>query len=75
VAWPYEEPDQRVHRGHAWVELDGKVYDWQHLVALKLGPQPRRAWYAKYKPTNVQEYRQTDVLINMLKHKHHGPWG
>lgn len=43
---------------HAWVERDGRVYDWQTSVGLGPGQTgwSREDFYAKYKPIKIKTY-------------------
>jgi hypothetical protein len=63
---------------HAWVEVDGVVYDWQTMEAgsSKYAGEgwPRDDFYKAYTPYNIKKYtpKQTSQLSNEKGHT--GPW-
>lgn len=58
---------------HAWIEANGRCYDWQRKIA-GIGSLPKEDFYELFKPTSIKKYNYTQVLVNILKFKHHGPW-
>lgn len=59
---------------HAWVEWNGKVYDWQTVALMKNPPLPISKW--KRENQAREEYRLTDeeAVICGIRSKQHGPW-
>jgi len=69
-----ENPHLKGHRyWHAWIEKDGRIYDWQTEQA---GKQPMRyfKWYALMKPKDMKRYTAKEVVQKCFKTKHQGPW-
>lgn len=61
--------------GHAWVEDDGHVYDWQTSIGLGLGkPRTYAAFYDLYQPEQLRFFDATAAAVNALRHRHYGPW-
>lgn len=61
--------------GHAWVEDDGYVYDWQTSVGLGTGkPRTYAAFYDLYQPEQLRFFDTTAAAVNALRHRHYGPW-
>ena len=58
---------------HAWIEVQGKVRDWQMRMSGKHF-LPIKDFYKLYKPTDIKKYTVEESMVNMLKYKHHGPW-
>lgn len=58
---------------HAWVEDGGKVYDYQTQV---MGRKPMKVadYYKTWLPKAVKEYTADEAKVQVLKHKHYGPW-
>lgn len=58
--------------GHAWVELNGMVYDHNHLTR----PYPRDLYYriGQINPNDVRRYTMTEVYAKALTTGHWGPW-
>ena len=63
---------------HAWVERDGRVYDWQTMEygASKYAGVgwPREAFYEAFQPTDVTRYTPEEVVVNTIRQRHKGPW-
>lgn len=59
---------------HAWVEYRGKAYDWQTIVARGQKPLTIKAYYKKWKADPRFIYDHEEAAINVLRHKHSGPW-
>lgn len=59
---------------HAWVEHEGKVYDWQteHLKRPQLSVEQ---FHAQWKPASTRRYTSADAMKRATKSKHFGPWG
>jgi hypothetical protein len=58
---------------HAWAEHGGNVYDWQNKDSHPNGV-PVKKYYKKMKAQVHNKYDTTEATINMLKHRHWGPW-
>jgi len=56
---------------HAWVELDGYIFDWQtqHTDPLTINEFIRR-----WQPSSIKRYSKEEALINVIKFEHFGPW-
>lgn len=63
---------------HAWVEAEvngaWRCFDWQMAMA-RTHSITRDDFYAHYRPAGVRRYRPAEAAANMIRHKHHGPWG
>jgi hypothetical protein len=59
---------------HAWVEKDGKIYDWQTTEVRKADPLPEAAFKKLWKPQNVRSYTADEARAQALRTKHYGPW-
>ena len=64
---------------HAWVERDGKVYDWPTMVAKQSEfageGWPEKQFYETYKPQNIQKYSEQEAFEKGdEKSGDHGPW-
>ena len=59
---------------HAWVEFDGKVYDWQSSIGLGKWGRPISEWYEAWEPEQMQRYEGPAALALAAKHHHWGPW-
>jgi len=64
---------------HAWVEKDGKVYDWQTAEVRKTGPLPVTDFYKWWKPHDVKIYTADEARVQAARAKHrrldaYGPW-
>ena len=61
--------------GHCWVEKGGKCIDKSNGNNIKF---PKQLYYALLKApvkgTKLFKYTPEQVSINVLKHKHWGPW-
>ena len=59
---------------HAWVEWNGKVYDWQTVEMMKKSPMSISEW--RREKQACEEYRLTDEEASLceLRSRHHGPW-
>jgi len=77
VTEPFHRP---LHKyPHAWVERDGKVFDWQTIEAGHGGNFmgvgfPREVFYELFKPTKMKRYNHNAALVAALRSGHHGPW-
>jgi len=58
---------------HAWIEADGRCFDWQMSITGKHS-LPIKEFYEFYKPTNIKKYTPTEAIRSMIQNKHHGPW-
>lgn len=62
---------------HAWLEVGGRVYDWQSVVQ-GLGPGKRgwtrKAFYEAYRPRALRSYTFTEARRQAVRHRHSGPW-
>jgi DNA topoisomerase-1 len=60
--------------GHAWVEWNGKVYDWQTIEHYKTAPMRIPAWRQTWEAR--EDYRLTDeeAAICGIRAGVHGPW-
>ena len=54
---------------HAWVECGGVVYD-----GVQRQFYDKADYYEKMRAAARRAYSREDALVNMLKHKHFGPW-
>lgn len=57
---------------HAWVEYEGKAYDWQ---TSHRDPLTIEDFYEIYTPEDVKQYFAETAMINALRSGHYGPWG
>ena len=58
---------------HAWVEAQGKVYDWQ-MRQTKVGSLPITDFYELYQPKNTKKYTPARAVGLAIRHSHAGPW-
>jgi len=77
VTAPQKRP--RHTYAHAWVERDGKVYDWQTMKAGHGGRHrgkgyPRDLFYDLYEPEEVRRFDQEEAMVNLPRYGHYGPW-
>lgn len=77
VTTPQKRP--RHSYAHAWVERDGKVYDWQTMKAGHGGRHrgkgyPRDLFYDLYEPEEVRRFDQEEAMVNLPRYGHYGPW-
>ena len=64
---------------HAWVEIDGTIYDWQCMKAGCGGKYcqkgyPREVFYELFNPKNIKKYSNREAIRNMVQSGHWGPW-
>lgn len=64
---------------HAWVEKDGKIYDWQTAEVRKTGPLAVTDFYTWWKPHDVTTYTADEARVQAARAKHrrldaYGPW-
>ena len=61
---------------HAWVEKDGKVYDWQTAEVRRTGPGPLPVadFYKWWKPQDVKIYTADEARGQAARAGHYGPW-
>lgn len=57
---------------HAWVESQGKAYDWQ--MSQSVISLPIETFYELRKPQEVKKYGVYEAMVLMVRHQHHGPW-
>ena len=69
----HPQPGEKSRYEHAWVEYDGKVWDWQ-TETMRREPTSIARFYAERRPTNVQRYTPEQALKLCLRTGHHGPW-
>jgi hypothetical protein len=67
---PPSSSDKRF--AHAWVEAQGRAYDWQ----MQHGPGslPIDTYYELRQPSGVNKYPVYEAMARMVKNQHHGPW-
>jgi hypothetical protein len=58
---------------HAWVEHDGRVFDWQRKEHMPEG-MPIQDFYDFFDSRYVRYYTPEQVLVMALKFNHKGPW-
>ena len=58
---------------HAWVEMDGVVFDDQ-TKHTKPDGMPKDVYYDLYQPEVYDEYTAEESMINCVKSGHQGPW-
>ena len=58
---------------HAWVEMDGVVFDDQ-TKHTKPDGIPKDTYYDLYQPQVSNEYTAEESMINCVKSGHQGPW-
>tara|TARA_A200000159_G_C7054303_1_gene227561 strand:- start:64 stop:456 length:393 start_codon:yes stop_codon:yes gene_type:complete len=58
---------------HAWVEMDGVVFDDQ-TKHTKPDGVPKGTYYDLYQPQVSDEYTAEESMINCVKSGHQGPW-
>lgn len=58
---------------HAWVEVEGLIFDYSHQVGFVM---PRDRYYAAGEITGaeIHYYTVQEALDEALKAAHHGPW-
>jgi len=59
---------------HAWIEHEGRVYDWQ-TTERRGKTVPIETYYAVVKPRAITKYTPAEACINAVRRRHHGPWG
>lgn len=59
---------------HAWIEVGGRVWDWQGIVLRKTRPAPKHDWYAQWKPTNMSRYTPEQAVRLAVQYGHYGPY-
>lgn len=59
---------------HAWVERNGKVYDWQTIVMQQQPPIDRRIFRERWNPHNTVRYSAAKAARHLLQYKNFGPW-
>lgn len=59
---------------HAWVEKNGKIYDWQTAKVRKTGPVPVADFYKWWKPADVKIYTADEARGQAARARHYGPW-
>lgn len=64
-------PIAGIRMGHAWVEYGDVAYDMSNGAQVVL---PKQQYRALAKAGNVQEYDYLQVLTNLVRHRHYGPW-
>ena len=61
--------------GHCWVEYKGKCIDKSNGNDINF---PKKLFYALLKApvpgTKIYKYKPIEVSVNVMKHKHWGPW-
>lgn len=77
VTSPLSDPPHEY--SHAWLELGGKVFDWQTMEAGHGGKYNGKGWpvktfYKVFQPKNLSKYDQDEAVVKLLKEKHYGPW-
>ncbi|HEY5657682.1 MAG TPA: GNAT family N-acetyltransferase [Myxococcota bacterium] len=78
VTAPLSRPPHRYE--HAWVERDGRVYDWQTMVVGYGGPRfahkgyPIQTFYELYSPEHVVKYSVEEAVDESIVEGHDGPW-
>jgi hypothetical protein len=58
---------------HAWIESQGKCYDWQ-MEKTGVKAIPLEDFYSLYNPTNIKKFTPGEAVGNMVRSGHHGPW-
>ena len=58
---------------HAWVERDGRCFDWQSKYAQPDGI-PLDVFYDTYQPHNLTRYTPEEAGAKMCRSGHYGPW-
>ena len=59
---------------HAWVEKDGKIYDWQTAEVRKTAPLSMTDFYKWWKPQDVKSYNADEARGQAARARHYGPW-
>lgn len=59
---------------HAWVEKDGKIYDWQTAEVRKTEPVPIADFYGWWKPADVKSYTADEAKARRVRTRLYGPW-
>jgi len=85
VEQPFARPSRSY--GHAWVEHEGTVYDWQTMEAHGGGNwmgkgYPQEVFYELFKPTEMTRYTSEEALTAAASSTggrlgggaHYGPW-
>ena len=58
---------------HAWVEKDGKVFDWQ-TEQRNADPVDVADFHTWWKPRDIRTYTVEDARKLAWRDKHYGPW-
>lgn len=54
--------------GHAWIEADGRVYDWQTVVKMgEADGWDKKTYYQIAKPKGIHEYTATEAAVRPLR--------
>jgi hypothetical protein len=64
-----------IPNAHAWVELDGKVWQAGMIAGRRsFYAMPRDAFYADFKPVSTSRYAAQLFLTLWRQHNNPGPW-
>ena len=74
VRHPFPGPEERETFEHAWVEMGGKVYDWQNMMVRGKGSVLIDEFYETWKPFEIVKYTKEEAIINLIKNRNYGPW-
>ncbi len=76
VEEPFAQPPRSYT--HAWIEREGRVYDWQTMVVgtSKFAGEgwPKDLFYDTFKPRETREYTPKQIVEYTDKFGHTGPW-
>jgi len=77
VTEPHSRPPARFE--HAWVERDGRVYDWQTMTQGHGGVHrgqgyPVDDFYELWRPEHVHRYSAGEAVGLVSRRRHYGPW-
>jgi len=65
---------------HAWIEREGRIYDWQTMEGPgKHGSKGKDGWSKEefedyFQPKDITTYQGEEPLILAARHGHYGPW-
>ena len=76
--------ENRKRFGHAWVEENGKVMDWQTEQGMAVGPDgtpwpkgkpwPKQLYYETMRPRDIQTYTAKQAALMPVRAHNYGPW-
>ena len=68
------DPWKKKSYPHAWIEKNGKIYDWQTQATRKDNPLTSKEFKELYNPKDTVEFNKYDAMFAFAHTKHYGPW-